>query len=51
MAVKKKELNDLIVRESLYKLNDIAEDKLFNDDAEAERNYENLPIDQFKNHS
>ena len=51
MAVKQKDLGNLIVREGLHTPNDIAEDKLFKNNQETEQNFENLLIDNFKNHS
>ena len=44
----RKELRELIVRNSLYKLNEIAESKLFKDFPDTTRNYQDLQIDIFK---
>ena len=47
MNVKRKELNKMVVRNDLHKMNDLVEDKIWKDSIVATRNYEDLPVDIF----
>ena len=44
----RKELSELIIREGMYKLNNISEDKIFKDNQGTERDCTHLPIHTFK---